>query len=206
MDRDSTRTFPTTAVIIPVAEVAQADLRERQGGPAALRNCRPRHAARPPARGRHLGGRQPRLPRLRGLSAASRGRARHGIGGETDPARYVAGARRAAARATELRCRAAQRAANSMASRSRRESSTSPEPSRSLRTPRACWRPRLEGMLPSVRITEVLATSSVGPVSPTDSRICERAIRPPTNRRCSRRSSPTAPTSACRAWPTRRAA
>jgi hypothetical protein len=62
---------------IPVAEVAQAHLRERQGGPAAIRNRRARHAARPPERQRHLGRWQPRLPRLRGLPAASRGRAGH---------------------------------------------------------------------------------------------------------------------------------
>ena len=49
----------------------------RRGGPAALRDRRTRHAARSAEGQQHLGGRQPRLPRLRGLPAAGRGRAEH---------------------------------------------------------------------------------------------------------------------------------
>ena len=64
---------PAAAGLLPAGEVAQADLRERAGGPAPVRDRRPGHAARPPAGQRHLGGRQPRLARVRGPSAAGGG-------------------------------------------------------------------------------------------------------------------------------------
>lgn len=61
------------AGLLPVEEMAQGDFRERAGRPASLRDRRPRHAARSAEGQRYLGGRQPRLPCLRGLSAAGRG-------------------------------------------------------------------------------------------------------------------------------------
>ena len=72
------RAAQTAAVVVPAAAVAQADLRERRGGPAALRNGGARHAAREAERQQHLGRRQPGLSGVRGLPAARRGRAGHG--------------------------------------------------------------------------------------------------------------------------------
>ena len=58
------------ARLLPVSEVAQADLRQRPGGATPLRNGGPGRPSRPLTRGGHLGGRQPRLPRIRRLSHA----------------------------------------------------------------------------------------------------------------------------------------
>ena len=78
---DGSRRHPrpaqTAAVVVPAAAVAQADLRERRGGPAALRNGGARHAARPAEGQQHLGRWQPRLSGVRGLPAARRSRAGH---------------------------------------------------------------------------------------------------------------------------------
>ena len=52
------------AGVVLAAEVAQADLRQRRGRPAAVRSRRARRVARAAARQRHLGRGQPRLPRL----------------------------------------------------------------------------------------------------------------------------------------------
>ncbi len=60
----------TAASVVPSGQVAQVDLRVLRGRPPAVRDRRPRDTARPAARERHLGGRQPRLPRVRGLPPA----------------------------------------------------------------------------------------------------------------------------------------
>jgi hypothetical protein len=76
------------AVVVSAAAMAQADLRERCGGPAALRNGGARHAARAAKRQQHLGSGQPRafedylLPAEAGRDV--------GTDGETNPGRYIA--------------------------------------------------------------------------------------------------------------------
>ena len=68
--RRHARVAQTAAVIVPAAAVAQADLRERRGGPEALRNGGARHAPRKAEGQQHLGRWQPRLSGVRGLPAA----------------------------------------------------------------------------------------------------------------------------------------
>ena len=200
------RVRQTAARVLPVAAMAQADLRIGRGRPPPLRGRRPRDAARPAEGQRHLGGRQPRLPRLRGLPAAVQTR-RTRTGSAARPTPIAMSPR--APRCCTTACnssRPAPRRATWTAWRSRRENSTSRAPSRRHRRPRARLPPASKACCRGCGSPRSWPTSTPGRGSPTASPICAPATRPPTSRRCSPPSSPTARIWACRAWPTRRAA
>ena len=140
MDRDGTRALPKRppSSFLP-PQMAQADLRERRGGPAALRNGGACHAARAAEGQQHLGRWQPRLSGVRGLPAARRSRARHRHRRRDRSRPLHRQPHGRVARAPDLRGRPRRRAANSTASRSRTANSTSPAPSRPSPRPRAIW-------------------------------------------------------------------
>ena len=146
----------TAAVVVPAAAVAQTDLRERRGGPASLRNAGAGHAARAAERQQHLGRGQPRLSRLRGLPAATEATRDIGINSETDPRRYIVN--RTAAlreRLTFVADRAGRGELDGVEIEDgklfiARTPPVVPEAARDLAL-------RLNGILPRVRITEVLS-------------------------------------------------